>query len=226
MTASLARRGLLGGALLIPAAALVATRAAAQRPRGLWFDPTQLPSYSGRLERWLTNPAGETDRGLFREGAQFVFPPADAEDLMAAVQPGAGLTVWGIRARTAPVITMLAWAKSDADPANFVASPAWFASTARGTRVLRIEGQVAGPLLSPQGDAMGVFLANGDSLRLAPAVHALLGNRLAVGQALAAEGPGTRLRDTTAIDATRIGANPEALEPVPVPEATPTEAPR
>lgn len=209
------RRGLLlaSGATVL----LGARPARAQATRGLWFDPTQLPSYSGRLERWVLNPAGETDRGLFREGAQFIFPPADADDLMAAVQPGAAVTVWGIRARAAPVITMLAWAKSDAEPANFVASPAWFASRTRGTQRLSVAGAVAGALLSPQGEPMGVFFANGDSLRLDPAVHALLADRLKVGEAVAAEGLGTRARDVTAIDAARIGAAADALAALPVP---------
>jgi len=38
--------------------------ALARPPRGLWFDPTQLPSYSGRLDRWIANPAGEGGQGL------------------------------------------------------------------------------------------------------------------------------------------------------------------
>jgi hypothetical protein len=206
------RRGFVAAASMA-----VAWPALAQRTRGLWFDPTQLPSYSGRLERWLINPAGETDRGLFREGSQFVFPPADADDLTGAIQPGGPLTVWGIRARSAPVITMLAWAKSDAEPANFVARPAWFASTARGTQRLAVAGQIAGPLLSPQGDAMGVLLANGDSLRLAPGVHAALGERLDVGGQIAAEGLGTRRGTVASIDAARIGPNAESLAPLPEP---------
>lgn len=221
MNTRLGRRGML---LAMPGATLLVSGAVpvvAQTTRGQWFDPTQLPSYSGRLERWMLNPAGETDRGLFREGAQFVFPPTAADDLMAAVQPGAAVTVWGIRARSAPIITMLAWAKSDADPANFVASPAWFASRSRGTQRLSVAGPVAGPLLSPQGEPMGVFFANGDSLRLAPDVHAMLATSLGVGNVVAAEGMGTRARDVTAIDAERIGPAADTLAALPVPPARP-----
>jgi len=213
------RPGLHRRGIFAATAMAIATPALAQRRAGLWFDPTQLPSYSGRLERWLINPAGETDRGLFREGSQFIFPPADADDLTGAIQPGGSLTVWGIRARGAPVITMLAWAKSDAEPANFVARPAWFAGTARGTQRLAVSGRIAGPLLSPQGDAMGVLLANGDSLRLAPGVHASLGDRLDAGKPIAADGLGTRRGNVTAIDAARIG--PDAASLAPLPETRP-----
>lgn len=212
MMARVRRRGVLTGLGLG-----LAMPALAQRARGLWFDPTQLPSYTGRVERWLMNPAGETDRGLFREGAQFVFPPTDADELTAAIPGGGTLTIWGIRARSAPVITMLAWAKSDQDPANFVASPAWFASTARGTQQLAVSGQVAGPLLSPQGEPMGVLLDNGDSLRLAPGVHAALRDRLEPGKPIAATGLGTRRDTVIAIDATRIGADANALAAIPEP---------
>ncbi len=212
MTPLLCRRGVLAAVGLG-----LAAPAFGQRARGLWFDPTQLPSYSGRLERWVMNPAGETDRCLFREGAQVVFPPADADDLAAAIEPGGPLTVWGIRARSAPVITMLAWAKSGTEAANFVARPAWFASAARGTQQLAVAGAIVGPLLSPQGEAMGVLLDNGDSLRLQPATHAALGNRLDTGKRIAAEGLGTRRDNISAIDATMIGAEAGALEPVPEP---------
>src|SRR3712207_9536353 len=37
------------------------------RPSGLWFDPTQLPSFTGTVERYLINPRGEVDRLLFRD---------------------------------------------------------------------------------------------------------------------------------------------------------------
>jgi hypothetical protein len=102
-------------------------------PRGLWFDPTQLPSYTGRVERFINNPAGETDRLLFREGTQIVLPPTEAEAIRDAVRQGDALTVWGIRARAAPVVVMLAWARAASEGANFVAQPSWFAPTRRGT---------------------------------------------------------------------------------------------
>ena len=87
--------------LLLAPALLLAGEARAQRGASLWFDPTQLPSYSGRLDRWIATPAGAVDRGLLREGTQFVFAPSEAEGLMTAIEPGAPISVWGIRARNA-----------------------------------------------------------------------------------------------------------------------------
>ena len=200
-------------------AALLARPALARSPRGLWFDPTQLPSYSGRLERWLMNPAGEIDRALLREGVQVIFPPSEAEALVAAIQPDANFTAYGIRSRNAPVVTMLAWARNDTDTASFVASPAWFASESRGREELTIQGRIQAPLLTPQGEGMGVILEDGNLIRLPVAAHDALEDRLKPGEVVAAAGLGSRRGPRMALDAVRIGRTPERLEPVPVPPA-------
>jgi len=200
------------------AAAALALPAAAHPPSGLWFDPTQLPSYTGRLERWVSNPAGEIDRGLFREGAQFVFPPTEAEALLAAIERGGTLAVWGIRARAAPVITMLAWAPTDADPASFVERPAWFQNTSGGSKPLTVTGKVLAPLLTPQGEPMGVILTEGGAVRLPVAIHKQLGDRLKPGEPLCAAGQGEPRGELVAIDAERIGRDAASLEPLPAPK--------
>ena len=83
----------------------------------LWFDPTQLPSFTGTVDRFLPTPEGYVDRLVFKEGPQIVFPP-DAFEAVEQVAPkGQKLVVWGIRARTAPVITMLAFAAPASLPA-------------------------------------------------------------------------------------------------------------
>ena len=190
-------------------------------PRGLWFDPTQLPSYTGRVERFINNPAGETDRLLFREGTQIVLPPTEAEAIRDAVRQGDALTVWGIRARAAPVVVMLAWARAASEGANFVAQPSWFAPTRRGTARLHLAGMVERALLTPQGEGMGVLLTNGDVLRLSPGIHARLGDALAPGAAIAAEGLGTQTGQRIAIDAESLGHTADTTAPLPLGVALP-----
>lgn len=201
--------------------ALLARSGLARAPRGLWFDPTQLPSYSGRLERWLMNPAGEIDRALLREGVQVIFPPSEAEALVGAIAIDANFTAYGIRARNAPVVTMLAWAKNDTDPASFVASPAWFASESRGREDLTIQGRIQAPLLTPQGEGMGVITDEGNVIRIPVEIHAALGDKLRVGEPVAATGAGSRRDGRLALDAARLGRTPERLEPLPAPERRP-----
>jgi len=194
---------------------LLAGGASARSPRGIWFDPTQLPSYSGRLERWVMNPAGETDRALLREGAQIILPPSEAAELTSLINPGDPFTVWGVRARAAPVITMLAWARGDTEPANFVAQPAWFASTRRGTEIHRLTGEVDRALLTPQGEHMGVLLRNGGVIRLTVAAHEALAARLAAGESLVAEGAGLQRGNDVAIDAVMLGRDAASMAAVP-----------
>ena len=207
------RRAAFLSAMALPVAAW------AQGTRGVWFDPTQLPSFSGRLERILGNPAGEVDRLLFREGAQIIMPPSEAQDLGEAIHVGDSMTVWGIRARSAPVITMLAWAKTEAERPRFVAQPSWFAPTRRGTQRLAVSGVVERTLLTPQGEGMGVLLVSGDIIRLAPGVHMALGDALKDGATIFSEGLGHKAGERSAIDAEKTGPDAQNLRPLPEPAA-------
>ena len=188
---------------------------------GLWFDPTQLPSYSGRLERWLANPSGAVDRGMFREGTQFVFAPSEAEALMQAILPGSPICVWGIRARNAAVVLMLAWGKSDAEPAGFVERPAWFVTRVAGRELITLRGEIIAPLLTPRGEGMGVILADGGAIHLPTAAHQALGDMLKVGETIFAQGQGTRRGGLAAVQATSIGRDPSRLQPVIAPQPEP-----
>ena len=199
--------------LLVPAG-LLAMPALAQNRSGLWFDPTQLPSYSGRLERWIATPSGAVDRGLFREGTQFVFASSEAEALMLAIEPGAPICVWGIRARNAAVVLMLAWGKTDSEPASFVERPAWFVTHETGRDMLQLSGRILCPLLTPRGEGMGVILAGGGAIRLSLQGHRELGDMLKAGENIAAEGLGTRRGGLVALDARAIGKEPGSLQPV------------
>lgn len=202
-------------ALWLAPALLLANRASAQHGASLWFDPTQLPSYSGRLERWIATPAGVVDRGLLREGTQFVFAPSEAESLMAAIEPGAPISVWGIRARNAPVVLMLAWGRSDSEPLGFVERPVWFVAHEPGREPLQLTGRILCPLFTPRGEGMGVVLAEGGAIRLPVAAHRALRDMLKPGEPLAAEGLGTRRAGLVALDAVAIGRTMDSLQPVP-----------
>jgi hypothetical protein len=206
---------LLRGALVGGSSAIGIGAAMARPPRGIWFDPTQLPSYTGRLERWVPNPGGEVDRALLREGTQLLFPPSEAEAMMAAVSRGQPITAWGMRARSAPVVTVLAWGREGQQGASFVERPAWFASDSRGTEALSLQGKVLAPLLTPQGAAMGVMLEEGGAIRIAAEYHAEIAAMLEPGRTVAATGRGKRHAEGAALDAEAIGEGTENPQPVP-----------
>lgn len=204
---------------LIPAGLLAAPAivqpALGQAAQSLWFDPTQLPSYTGRLERWLANPAGAVDRGLFREGTQFVFPTSEAEALIQAIQPGGPICVWGIRARSAAVVLMLAWARSDSEAGSFVERPAWFVVQEGGRTPRHLTGRILAPLLTPRGEGMGVILTEGGAIHLPVEAHRALGDLLAPGEPIAAEGLGSERGGIITLDAMAIGREPASMRRVP-----------
>lgn len=219
MRSNTMRRGLLGAGLML----ILAPGARGQtveRGRGpLWFDPTQLPSFSGVVERYLINPEGKTDRLLFREGPQILFPDHVADDMQATVPTGRSIVVYGIRARRAAAITMLAWAPDNDAPVRFVDRPSWtFPEFRAADEQLEVEGDVRTPLLSPQGDPIGAILGDGTVVRVPIDVAAALGDRLAAGRHIAAAGRGATVEGKgRALDADRIGESRDKLEPLPRP---------
>jgi hypothetical protein len=214
-----------------------AAPAPARRSGELWFDPTQLPSFTGTVERYLLNPGGETDALLFREGPQIVFPPEVADAIMQAAPPGRPLIVWGIRARNAPVITMLAFAANAESTPRLIERPYWRLGGRDGQdrmQRLSVAGTVRQPYWSPQGEVAGAVLEDGTVVLLpASAMPASDGLREAMkqGAKLAAEGIGVAppaegqggahsgASAARALIADRVGETPGALHPLPAPAA-------
>ena len=219
------RRGLLPVLLL---AAAVPGRLPAQAPpaRGsdLWFDPTQLPSFTGTVERYLSNPRGEVDALMFREGPQVCFPPDVAAAVRQVAAPGRSIIVWGIRARNAPVITMLAFAPGAEVTPVVVDRFYWRLSgrqASEGAEPLSLEGVVRQPYYTPQGEVAGAILEDGSVVLLPAGTAEPFRDLLRPGQKLAAAGPGRAGDAGRALLATQIGAEPGAMRPVP-----PGEPPR
>lgn len=230
----LTRRGLTPALLLaaaapawLPARAALAQTASAQtalaptpaiRGSDLWFDPTQLPSFTGTVERYLPNPRGEVDALVFREGPQVCFPPDVAAAVLQVAPPGRPILVWGIRARTAPVITMLAFAPS-ADVTPVVVDRFYWRLTGRqardGAEELSLEGVVRQPYYTPQGEIAGAILEDGSVILLPAGTAEPFKTLFKPGQKLAATGPGRAGEAGRALLATQIGAEPGALRPVP-----------
>jgi hypothetical protein len=211
---------------LLPA--LLPGRGAAQPPpaRGavaeFWFDPTQLPSFTGTVERYLINPRGETDALLFREGPQIVFPPEFGAAVRQVAPPGRPIIVWGIRARHAPVITVLAFAANDEAEPVVVERVYWRQlgrAAAEQAENIAVEGTVKAPYYTPQGQVAGAVLEDGTVVTVPPGSAERLGELLRRGARLAAEGRGVAGEAGRAVAAERIGESAGALRPLPSPAA-------
>ncbi|MGK7867766.1 hypothetical protein [Falsiroseomonas sp. E2-1-a20] len=205
--------------LALSVGAAAQTPPAAPPQASFWFDPTQLPTFTGTVERYLVNPAGETDALLFRQGPQVVFPPDIADAVRDAAPPGRTLVVWGIRARQAPVITMLAFAAApDATP-GVVDRFYWRLGGAARPDAARISasGAVRSPYFAPQGQLAGAVLEDGTVVILPPGGAEPFAALLRPGARLAAEGRGFEGEAGRALVADRLGEQPDALRPVPSP---------
>lgn len=219
-----ARRRLLAAISVAAAAVAPAAgqeRAGAPTPRraaDLWFDPTQLPSFTGTVERYLPNPRGETDGLIFREGAQIVFPPDLADSVRRSVPVGRSIIVWGIRARTAPVITMLAFAPNVESTPAVVDRFYWRLSgrqLAERREAMQASGVVKQAYYAPQGEVAGAILEDGTVVLLPQGASEGFRDLLRPGQKIAAEGQGHAGEDGRALLAERLGDAPGNLRPVP-----------
>ncbi|MCK8786489.1 hypothetical protein M0638_19110 [Roseomonas sp. NAR14] len=198
------------------AAEPTASRQADRPAGGLWFDPTQLPSFTGTVERFLVDPRGGTDGLLFREGPQVVFPPDIGAAVRRVAAEGRPLTVWGIRIRNAPVITILAFSAGADSPPVLVERlyrrvPE--RPDAAPMRELSVEGRVKAPYYTPQGEVTGAILEDGTSVLLPAGAAERFRDLLTPGATLAAEGPGYAGQEGRAVLARRIGAEPGSLRP-------------
>lgn len=212
-------------ALLVLLPLLLGTPVAAQDRQGqaggntdVWFDPTQLPAFTGTVERYLLNPRGETDALLLREGAQIVFPPEFGDLVRRAVQPGRTIVVWGIRARQAPVITMLAFAPSAEARPVVVERVYWRLlgrNAAEQAERLTAAGTVRVPYFTPQGEVAGAVLEDGTVVTVPNGATEALRDLLRPGARLAVEGRGAAGDRGRAVAAERIGDTMENLRPVP-----------
>lgn len=207
------------------AAAVVGTAAVSARvpqawAQTTWFDPGQLPAFTGTVDRYLPNPAGGIDGLLFREGSQVVFPPAIAETLLAAAPVGRTLVVYGLRARGAAVVTMLAWAPNGETEPSMVDQPVWrlrLLDPPANATDMEAAGTVRATLFSPQGEPIGAMLEDGTVVRLPLPIAETLAARLKPGARLAVSGSGANTVAGRAIAARRIGETADKLEPITAP---------
>jgi len=214
---------LLALVLVGPAQAAAQDATAPPRRSALWFDPTQLPSFTGTVDRYLINPSGETDALVFREGPQIVFPPDVADAVRRVAPSGQPLIVWGIRARTAPVITMLAFAP-DAEATPMVVERVYWRLSGQQVREpamhLRVSGTVKQPYYSPQGEVAGAILEDGTVVLLPEGAAEGFKDLLRPGAGLATEGRGQQNDAGRALLAGRLGENADSLRPVQAKAAT------
>lgn len=202
---------------VLPLLFLLGGEAAAQTasPRPFWFDAGQLPSFTGTVERYLGNPAGETDALILREGPQIIFPPDVADALRETAPPGRPVVVYGIRARAAPVITMLGYTTPGAAAPVILDRFYWRQGSGDPPpERMTVAGTVRQPYWSAQGEVIGAVLEDGTVVLLPRGRAEPFRELLKAGATLAAEGQGKGGSSGRALLADRLGEAPGGLRPV------------
>lgn len=219
-------RSLLAGAAL----AALTTGALAQTPPKLWFDPAQLPALQGSVERYILSPRGPIDGLLLTDGTQVVFPPHSGVDLGAVVKPGDAITVHGLKARSAPVVSAISVTNTasgqtveDPGPAHGPGEHHGHMADGNGPagagseRMQRLEvhGTVKATLYGARAEPAGALLDDGTAIRVPPQLMPLLADKLAVGKTVYVRGGGVRNERGTAVEARAIGPSATDMTELP-----------
>lgn len=194
-------------ALALGGTALVRAQPAPPPLPGLaGFDLTQLPETRGILARYTLTPRGEVDGFLLQDGTQVHVPPHLSTQLVFALRPGDAVTVRGLRALGAPLVSAVSVARDAGGP------PVADLGGPRGAlRPLEVQGRVQMPLRGPRGEINGAVLEDGTQLRLPPPEAERFAELLRPGQALAARGAGLSTPLGTVLEAEAIGPAPDRL---------------
>ena len=127
------------------------------------------------------------------------------------VAAGRPVTVWGIRARNAPVITMLAYAPNAETSPTLVERLYWRLGgrgAAEQAASMRVAGVVKAPLFAPQGEVVGAILEDFTVVVLPQGtINETLREMLKPGARVVVEGPGVASDLGRALVAERIGEN-------------------
>jgi hypothetical protein len=169
------------------------------------------------VERFLPSPAGGTEGLLLREGPQLLFPADSGEAISSQIAPGQKILAWGIRARTVPVITMLAWSREENEEPRIVERPRFIWNSVRGgeARPMRVEGEVRRPLHNARGEVIGALLEDGTVVQGSADAVAAAADRFKPKARIAVAGFGVEGPHGRAIEIERVAETEAELQAPP-----------
>jgi len=186
-----------------------------------WIDPAYLPETKGTVYRFLLNRHGEADGLLLKHGMEVHFPPYLSEQVVAALAPGAAVTIHGVRPRGTDMVDAVSLESTagvvifDRGPPKDHRRHRAAKQTATDPRIrMEVDGVVQRILHGPKGAARGVLLEDGTIVRIPPHRAEALLNGIAPGQRLAVRGKGLTNSLGTVVAARKTGLSLTTLHPV------------
>ncbi|MDR3615233.1 MAG: hypothetical protein P4L53_16870 [Candidatus Obscuribacterales bacterium] len=175
------------------------------------FVPTTV---NGTVKSYLLNPGGQVDGLLLADGKQLHFPPHMGAALRQAARPGDSIqatvemgnqSVYGRECRTISLTNPKTGATVVDQPPLSPPSPPvpGQAVTAKGT--------IARWLVGHMGEVNGFLLSDGTQVHFPPHLGFALNQQVKVGDAVAAQGYGTRTDFGTSLDLAAMTVNGKSL---------------
>jgi hypothetical protein len=190
-----------------------------------WINPDSLVPVTGEVKRFLFNPHGEADGLILSNGSAAHFPPHLSDEVLAHVEPGDPVTLYGVRPRGAELIACVAIDTAAGvriddrgPPPDQQIGKKTDGEGARATiKTSRLEarGTVERLLHGPKGEIRGVLLEQGEIVRFPRHVAEAIPDLLVAGQELSVRGMGLQTPLATVIEATELGRSRRTLKRVP-----------
>jgi hypothetical protein len=176
-----------------------------------WIDPDSLTPVSGRVVRFLFNPRGEADGLILRNGLTAHFPPHLSRAVLAQVEPGGSVKLFGVRPRGAELLACVAIETPRGNRIDDLGPPERKKHKPRLGRkdaareVIQLEGTISRLLHGPKGELWGFLLEQGGIVRFPS--HTFQGDRRrpGVGDPIAARGPGIDSPRAVVVEARELG---------------------
>lgn len=181
-----------------------------------WLDPDHLPHVMSNVEQFLLNPHGDADGMILVNGLEVHFPPHLSESVCAAIRPGDIVRVYGVRPRSAAMISAVAIETEDGQrildngPAKHKEKENKDPQS-RKHRAMEAEGVVRRALHGPKGEVRGVLLEDDTIVRIDPDEVGAIAEWLTEGQRLAVSGEGLVTELGTIIEARSVGLSKDTL---------------
>jgi hypothetical protein len=188
-----------------------------------WLDPEHLPHVTAKVERFLLNPHGDVDGMILTNGIEVHSPPHLSDEIRAEIRPGDGVTVRGVRPRSADMISAVAIDTADGKRVLDNGPPkdhkkgkkhARDEATEARHRKMEAAGSVLRALHGPKGEIRGCLLDTGTIVRFPAHEAGSIVELLSPAAPLAVRGEGLVTELGTVIEAREIGASKDATRSI------------
>jgi hypothetical protein len=186
------------------------------------YDPTQLPSFTGRVQQFTLTLRGEIDGVILSDGTEVKTALPLSTSIAYSIKPGDTVTIHGLRAAAIPLIQAVSITDRTSgrtivdDDSGPRPGPGRSAPPPNAAEppLSEAQGPIRMNLHGPRGEINGVLLADGTVLRLPPDAAVNLTSLLQPGRIVIAQGDELSNPIGKVLEVREIGTSRNPLTPV------------